>query len=262
MSIFFIGLNPRWQNYKWLPDKLNVMYSAAGFWNNGSWRRRKYLPKSGIRWLDSGGFTLLNLYGKYPFSIIAFMNLVAFLNPHYYASMDYPCEPDISRQLDLMSNAERIKATVANAIAMTEWESHVRGKLVPVIQGYTLDEYRQCIDLYHKLGTIREYMAVGSMCRRISNAELHNLIPGITDHARQASVKRLHFFGLKLSESLRDLSEFIWSRDSAVALDDYDPELRKLRGGRRWPVGQDEKKQAFHIFLNRLDRLGLNFTSS
>lgn len=210
-----------------------------------------------MRWLDSGGFTLLNRYGDYPFSIVALMNLVAFLNPHYYASADYPCEPDISRQLGLMTNTERIRATVANAVRMVEWENHVSGQLVPVIQGYALDEYRMCIDLHYQAGTIREYMAVGSMCRRISDAELHGLIPCIAEHARQAGVKRLHFFGMKLSESLRDLSCFIWSRDSAVALDDYDSGLRRARGGRRWPVGKAEKRAAFEAFFKRLDNLGL-----
>jgi len=188
MNIFFVGLNPRWQQFKWLPYGLNVMYSAAGFWSGNGWRRKRYIKHAGIRWLDCGGFTLLNRYGDFPFTVVALMNLVAFLNPHYYASMDYPCEPDISRRLGLMNNDERIRATVTNTVAMIEWESQVGGQLVPVIQGYTLDEYRKCVDLHHQKGTIREYMAVGSMCRRISDAELHNLIPGIATHARQAGV--------------------------------------------------------------------------
>lgn len=257
MSLFFVGLNPRWQQYNWLPSGLNVMYSAAGFWNGAAWRRKHYIRGAGVRWLDSGGFTLLNRYGDYPFSIVALMNLVAFLNPHYYASADYPCEPDISRQLGVMTNIERIHATVVNAVRMSEWENQVSGQLVPVIQGYTLDEYLECVDLHHQFGTIREYMAVGSMCRRVSNAELHSIIPGIAEHARQAGVRRLHFFGLKLSKSLCDLSEFIWSRDSAVVLDDYDSDLRQRRGGRRWPVGQAEKRATFEAFFKRLDNLDL-----
>lgn len=34
MSLFYIGLNPRWQMYRFLPDGLNMMFSAAGFWDN------------------------------------------------------------------------------------------------------------------------------------------------------------------------------------------------------------------------------------
>jgi len=205
---------------------------------------------------------MLNRHGDFPFTPTAYMNLVAFLQPHYYASMDYPCEPGISRKLGLTSNAERIRATVLNTAAIVEWESHVPGQLVPVIQGYTLDEYRHCIDLYHQTGLVRPYMAVGSMCRRISSADLHALIPGIAEHAQQAGARRLHFFGLKLDPSLNDLSELIYSRDSATVLDDYSATLRAQRDNRRWPVGQAEKEAAFATFLDKLETLGLQYCSS
>ena len=67
-SIFFMGLNPRWQQYKFLPNGLNVMYSAAGFWKGYDWRRTKFTKKMGLKWLDSGGFSLLNKFADYPFS--------------------------------------------------------------------------------------------------------------------------------------------------------------------------------------------------
>jgi hypothetical protein len=60
-SIFFTGLNPRWQMYKFLPDGINVMFSAAGFWDDDKreWRRRAKFKRSfGLRWLDCGGFTI------------------------------------------------------------------------------------------------------------------------------------------------------------------------------------------------------------
>ena len=160
-----------------------------------------------------------------------------------------------------MSNRERIRATVENALRLAEWESQLPGRLVPVIQGYELEEYEYCIRLYRQAGMIREYMAVGSMCRRISTEEIRRLIPGIYRAARQAGCERLHFFGLKLSPDLIPLGKYIWSRDSAVALDAYDAELRKRRGGRRWPRGQAEKRTALSAFLRRLDDLGLRYTS-
>lgn len=216
-------------------------------------RTHKFDRRHGLRWLDSGGFTMLNKYGDYPFAADEYMNLVARLRPHYYASMDYPCEPEISRRLGLQTNFERIIKTIENTRRLSEWDNHVYSELVPVIQGYSLDEYKFCIDQYHQAGLIREYMAVGSMCRRISSDELHRLIPGIYEHAISASVKRLHFFGLKLDKNLDDLSDLIWSRDSAVALDAYDSDLRASRDGRRWPRGQEEKQAAFISFLGRLD---------
>lgn len=238
------------------------MLSAVGFLTNTEVRRDKYPRVSGLRWLDSGGFTALNKYGDYPFSVAQYLNLVAMLKPDFYATLDYPCEPNISRTLHKMTNAERIQATVKNAKQQLDMETMVGfGQCVPVIQGFTLDEYKSCIDAHEKMGTLRDYMAVGSMCRRISNDELHRLIPGISEYAKQANVTRLHFFGLKLSPQLTPLREYIYSQDSAVALDSYDKQLRISRGGRRWPVGMAEKEAAFKSFLERLSSLGLAWRS-
>jgi hypothetical protein len=262
MTIFYTGLNLRFQKFKFLPQGINVMLSAVGFLTNTEVRRDKYPHVSGLRWLDSGGFTALNKYGDYPFSISRYLNLVAMLKPDYYATLDYPCEPNISRTLHKMTNAERILATVENSKQQLDMETMVGfGQCVPVIQGFTLDEYKSCIDAHAKAGTLRDYMAVGSMCRRIGNDELHRLIPGIAEYAKQANVTRLHFFGLKLSPQLAQLREHIYSQDSAVALDSYDKELRIARGGRRWPVGMPEKKAAFESFLERLSSLGLVWRS-
>lgn len=261
-SLFFVGLNPRFQQYSFIPKGLNVMYSATGFWGDGDWRRpiKRYQKHYGLRWLDSGGFTALNRWGDYPFSLANYLNLVCVLRPDFYASMDYPCEPEISRHLALWTNEQRIRQTVTNAVLAGNDEVMIpHSKLVPVIQGYTLDEYKFCIDLYRQNEMIRDYMAVGSMCRRLSDEELHKLIPAIYDYARLAGVKRLHFFGLKLSPALNDLRQFIWSCDSAVAMDDYDADLRTARNGRRWPRTQQEKRPVFNAFLQRLNGLNLKF---
>lgn len=267
MSEFFMGLNPRWQMYKFLPQGLNMMFSTAGycdyddFGNWVGWRQpyKKFPKKAGRRFLDSGGYSLLNKHGEYPFSVENYANLQAALGADFFASMDLPCEPDISRALGLLSNKDRIAATVQNALDLIDLDGMVPGQVVPVIQGYTLDEYAYCIDLYKKAGAVRDFMAVGSMCRRISSEEILELIPGIYDYAANCGVKKLHFFGLKLSPDLIPVAKYIHSRDSAVALDSYDPKLRAKRDGRRWPKGQKEKEEVFTSFLGRLDDLGLNY---
>ena len=103
-NVFYIGLNPRWQMYKFLPPGINIMFSAAGFWDGYTWRKTKFPKKSGLKFLDCGGFTMLNRFGDYPFSIVNYANLIARLKPDFYVPMDYPCEPEISRSLGLMSN--------------------------------------------------------------------------------------------------------------------------------------------------------------
>lgn len=259
---FFVGLNPRWQMYKFLPAGINVMFSASGFWDNDKreWRRgAKFKRSFGLRWLDCGGFTVLNKFAEYPFSIVNLANLVVRLRPHFYAPNDYPCEPEITRSLGLMSNQERIEATVANAAEMAEYEKELPGQMVPVIQGYTADEYLECLRLHVQEGTVRDYMAVGSMCRRISDSELANLISTIYYAANNVGCTKLHYFGLKLSPSVQLYADMIWSRDSAAILDAYDKNLRIKRGGRRYPQGQTEKETVFDSFLKRLEQMGLNY---
>lgn len=95
-NLFFVGLNPRWQMYRFLPPGINVMYSAAGFWDDekNEWRRGiKFKRFFGRRFLDCGGYLMLLKYGYYPFSVVNYANLVAYLRPNYYATMDYACEP-------------------------------------------------------------------------------------------------------------------------------------------------------------------------
>jgi hypothetical protein len=263
-NLFFIGLNPRWQMYKFLPTGLNVMFSAFGFWDdeNREWRKGKKFKRTfGLRFLDSGGYLMLLKYGYYPFSVVNYANLVARLKPNFYAPMDFACEPDLvsKSKIELKTVEERIRATVENAAKLAEWENQLPGQMVPVIQGYTIDEYLECLRLHNEAGTVRDYMAVGSMCRRISDEGLAELIPAIYYAAQEAGCSKLHFFGLKLSRNLQIYNDMIWSRDSAAILDDYDKSLRESRGGRRFPRGQAEKQVVFNAFLGRLEELGLNY---
>lgn len=260
-NLFFVGLNPRWQMYKFLPKGINVMFSAAGFWDNKNqeWRKGKFKKLFGLRWLDCGGFTMLNQYGDYPFSIINYANLIARLRPHYYATMDYPCEPEISRQIGLLTNKERIRKTVNNAIELSDFENQLSGQLVPVIQGYELNEYLHCLDLYNQAGLIRNYMAVGSMCRRISKNQLAKLIPGIYHAAQKLGCVKLHFFGLKLSSNLSPYQNLIWSRDSAAIFMSSSEETQQAMKGRRFPRGQKEKEMVFNDFFSKVNRIGLNY---
>ena len=263
-NLFFIGLNPRWQMYRFLPSGLNMMFSAMAAWRDGDWLRpiKKFPKKAGLKILDCGGFLAMQKYGKFPFSVVNYANFVIVMRPNLYAAMDYMCEPEARREFGLSTNRERIQATIQNCLELMEWESHLPGQILPVIQGYLLEEYEYCLALHREAGTIREYMAVGSMCRRLSSPELNRLIPGIYSAARRAGCERLHFFGLKLSPDLEPLKEYIWSRDSAVALDAYNPELRAQRNGRRWPKGQAEKKKVFIDFLGRLDSLSLQYLAT
>lgn len=255
MTYLFVGINPRWQAYKWLPDGLNVMYSAGGAWDNAArqFRVRRFPKKSGSRWLDCGGFTMLNKHGDYPFSLDTFANFVAAVQPDYYTSPDYPCEPEITRSLRLATNLCRIEKTVETSVS---WVSDLemmlspRSQMVPTIQGWALEEYKRCLDLYAEAGLIRGYMAVGSMCTRSNSRQIGEIVQGVHRHAQQLGVRRLHFFGLKMSRELDGLQPYIWSRDSAAALFAGNATLKDKWGG-RWPRTVAHRREAFVDFFQR-----------
>lgn len=157
-----------------------------------------------------------------------------------------------------MSNTERIEHTVNNARLISEWEGHVKSRIMFVIQGYSFDEYIYCLDLYKRAGLIRPIMAVGSMCRRNQDNIIRGLIERFEDVKNDYGIVGFHYFGLKFSKNLADINNRIYSRDSAVALDSYSAQERANRNGRRWPQGQKEKEVAFFSFLERIKSAGMN----
>lgn len=249
-GLFYFGLNPRWQSYKWLPSNLNVMYSAAGQWREDHWDYRHFPKTANMTWLDFGGYLFFSRgHEDYPFSVEAALCLVARIKPDYYASLDYPCEPSISDSIDHVPVRERIHRTVQRAEEMAQWDTQVTGTMVPVIQGYHLDDYAYCMDLYQQAGLIRPYMAIGSICARSDDSEIVTLIRNLYHEARGRGIKRLHYFGLKVTEALETMNGYIWSRDSAVAM--VYGQQAGLPNGRRYPRGQAEKRKVFFFFRDK-----------
>lgn len=252
-STLFIGLNPRWGMYRFLPSGLNILYSAAGIWDErkGEARRVKFPKQSGKKFIDCGGYTLFMKLSDYPFTPENYANIVAMTQPDYFASMDYPCEPEITARLGA-SIEDRMEATVDMAIYMQKHiQPMLKPQMVPVIQGFTLDQYIDCIEMYRNRGGIREFMAVGSVCNRSNDSELEQLIIPLVQYATEAGIERLHFFGLKLSRQAEHLYHYIDSRDSAAVLYAATAEMKRRWNGRRWAKGQEEKREAFEYFLTK-----------
>jgi hypothetical protein len=62
------------------------------------------------------------------------------------APMDWMCEPWIVEKTGL-SVREHQERTVANYLALRD-----RGPFIPVLQGWTLEDYETCVDLYAQAG--------------------------------------------------------------------------------------------------------------
>lgn len=90
--------------------------------------------------------------------------------------------------------AEHQARTVANLL-------HLRGAapdlpFVPVLQGFTLDDYQRCADLYDRAGidlSAEPLVGLGSVCRRQGTREVHRIVTAL----RGRGIARLHGFGVK-----------------------------------------------------------------
>lgn len=194
----------------------------------------KTMPKARGRWaLDSGGFTELKTYGRWRLTAREYVSDVRRIldgvgkMPDFVAPQDWMTEPWVvtgqhwhlspkdpkffhgTRAARGLGPTEvpgeneqpfdeaaffHIQRTVENAL-----ELHDLAPEVPwlyVLQGWKLDHYKLCADLYAAAGvdlTAQPVVGLGSVCRRQSTEEIGQIV---NTFAFQGI--RLHGFGVKL----------------------------------------------------------------
>jgi hypothetical protein len=192
--------------------------------------RKSPLPSKGKPWiLDSGGFSFLKKYGKYPMSEAEYFKHALLLNPYLIVSMDWMCEPTIIKKTGL-SVKKHIENTVFSLWTILNHveKAHPKEKngasfnspffssdfILGVIQGWSIEDYLFCIDLLREQGLILPYMGVGTLCRRNSEKQIIRILRHIK---RELPDVKLHGFGVKTSV-LRypEARELLYSVDSAA----------------------------------------------
>lgn len=170
------------------------------FISNRTLAKRKTLPQALGPWaLDSGGFTELSTHGtwtvsakKYVAFIRRYVNEVGKME--WAAPQDWMCEPWIINKTGL-SVAEHQRRTVANYLELRNTDPSL--PVIPVLQGWALDDYDKHVDMYAAAGVHLSTLPVvglGSVCRRQATNEIANIVGRL--HARGI---RLHGFGVKTS---------------------------------------------------------------
>lgn len=145
--------------------------------------------------LDSAGFVAAVRYGDYRWSVEDYFDLVQSHPWSWYASMDYCCEPQIAQDRPL--RLLRMAAT-AYMLGRCNAEAAYRGlaKPMPVLQGWTPDEYVTCAQ-WLPLIEWPDLIGIGSVCRRPVNGSdgvlaILNAVDAILpEHVR------VHLFGVK-----------------------------------------------------------------
>jgi hypothetical protein len=109
------------------------------------------------------------------------------------APQDWMCEPHLVAATGL-GVAEHQRRTVTNYLTLRDLAPGL--PFIPVVQGWTVDDYRRCVDLYDQAGVdlaAAELVGVGSVCRRQATTPVGAILAAL----HQVGVRRLHGFGFK-----------------------------------------------------------------
>lgn len=172
------------------------------------------LPRACAPWLcDSGGFSELNLHGKWTISPETYCREVdRFLEEigHLQAAaiMDWMCEEVVLRKTGLTVRDHQTR-TIDNYLQLRSLRPN--HPWMPVLQGFAPDEYLWHLDEYGRRGVNLPgfpLVGVGSVCRRQHTGGITPLIKQLAGLGL-----RLHAFGIK-TLGLPTLAPYLASSDS------------------------------------------------
>lgn len=177
----------------------------------------KKLPVARASWaLDSGGFTELSDHGhwtihprQYVSEVRRFRDEIGLLD--FAAPMDWMCEPWIVAKTGKSVRAHQY-LTVANYLELRELDSEL--PFIPVLQGFTLDDYLWCADIYADSGVdlTEGLVGLGTICRRQNMSEAEIVVrrleqEGISLHGFGVKVTGLDWYG----DALTSADSMAWS---------------------------------------------------
>lgn len=194
----------------WLPETDTPLFVSAI-----RLRQRPPKRKAAGEWaLDSGGFTELNKHGRWSVTAQQYADEVRrwrdqFGGLKWAAIQDWMCEPFVLEKTRLTVGMHQMP-TVNNWIILRNLAPEI--PWVPVLQGWTFEDYLRHADLYLSFACTRleqlPLVGLGSVCRRQDTAMVAELVREL--HARSIKV---HGFGFKL-EGVRRCARWLASADS------------------------------------------------
>jgi hypothetical protein len=202
---FFLGTHePSWLSRTAVP--LFVSRRRLG--------RLRRLPRALGPWaLDSGGFTELNLHGRwqvepprYADEVANYADRIGQLS--WAAIQDWMCEPFVLAKTG-KTVGEHQALTIASYLNLRELAPSL--PWAPVLQGWAIDDYLDHVEQYRRSGVdlaSEPIIGVGSVCRRQATEEAAELIVELSSVGLH-----LHAFGFKVG-GLRRCGAFLESSDS------------------------------------------------
>ena len=176
--------------------------------------KRKKLLKGNDWLLDSGGFSELKLHGCYKISEDEYIECIKHLKPNYAFCQDWMCERQILKRTG--KEVEEHQELTIKSYTSLRKKSY---RILPVLQGYTPDDYINHIKMYkkHKVN-LNQLFGLGSVCKRSRTEIPEIIIPRIRSFAPEI---KIHAFGLKITafkkpvivNNLYSADSMAWSYD-------------------------------------------------
>ena len=218
MSVrFYIGTdNPSWL---WNPliSHHNLFVSRTRLK-----KYKKYRPALCDWALDSGAFTELLLNGRWTVTPAEYVDMCRRLQDQcgridFCSIMDWMCEEEIIKGGFISGRTapgtgltlkDHQKLTVESYFTLSGLEPSINW--LPVLQGFSEEEYIDCVRLYESAGLdLRDkWVGVGSVCRRQGTNEIASVLRTLSSLGM-----RLHGFGVKV-QGLEKSVPYLHSADS------------------------------------------------
>jgi hypothetical protein len=177
--------------------------------------RRAVRPPAAVGpWaLDSGGFSELKLHGGWTTEPEVYAEWVdyywhAIPGMLWASPQDWMCEP-FMLELTGLTIPEHQKRTVANYLKLRDIAPHL--PFIPVLQGWEMGDYLDCIAMYAAEGVNLEdepLVGIGSVCRRQSTKDIAAIIGELASCGL-----KMHGFGVKTG-GLKMYAQHLVSADS------------------------------------------------
>lgn len=162
--------------------------------------------------IDSAAFSEVSTYGKWITTerqlIDEYRRIVQGVGtPDFVCPMDMMCEEHILKKTG-KTVPDHQNWTVENYCRLAQAAPEL--PWIPVIQGYTVGDYAQCVRLYERAGVDlagQRTVGLGSVCRRQKTPEIVGIVQELS------WLKNLHGFGVK-TQGIRQIGRLLQSADS------------------------------------------------
>lgn len=212
------------RHYFYLGTHETSWLSSAGvplFISHRRLARRASLPVATAPWaLDSGGFSEISLYGGWRTTPMQYVDATVRYDSEigkleWAAIQDWMCEPDMLARtgLSLQEHQQRTVASYVELASLWAEASDTELVFMPVLQGYRVEDYLRCMDMYADAGVdlaTVPLVGVGSVCRRQNTDEIRAVFEAVLERDPDLPV---HGFGVKV-QGLREYGSLLASADS------------------------------------------------